>query len=377
MVGLIEIENHVDDAAVQDLVNGLNDVNGAGTWDYVPTGPIGIDVIKVALIYKPATASLLGDFAILDSSVDPRFDDTLNRPALAQSFVDNVSGGVMTVVVNHLKSKGADCNAVGDPDLGDGAGNCNLTRQTAAEAMVDWLATDPTGSNDADSIIVGDLNSYDQETPIEALTDGGFTDLTAIFGGEFAYGYVFNAQLGYLDYAMASPGLFSQTTGSTVWHINADEPDLLDYDTNFKQDAQDAIYAPDAYRSSDHDPVVSGFELLHNDFTGFFPPIRNVPTANKAKAGSSVPVEFSLDGDYGLDIFAAGYPLSQEIDCDSGMPGDSEETMNAGGSSLSYDADSDQYNYVWKTSKEWKGTCRQLVVQLNDGSLHFANFKFK
>ena len=50
-------------------------------------------------------------------------------------------------------------------------------------------------------------------------------------------------------------------TGTTVWHINADEPDLIDYDTSFKQDAQDAIYAPDAYRSSDHDPVIVGLDL--------------------------------------------------------------------------------------------------------------------
>jgi uncharacterized protein len=45
----------------------------------------------------------------------------------------------------------------------------------------------------------------------------------------------------------------------TVWHINADEPDLIDYDMTFKQDAQDALYAPDAYRSSDHDPVIVTF----------------------------------------------------------------------------------------------------------------------
>ncbi len=50
------------------------------------------------------------------------------------------TGGVFTPVVNHLKSKGSDCNAVGDPDTGDGAGNCNLTRTAAAEALVDWLA---------------------------------------------------------------------------------------------------------------------------------------------------------------------------------------------------------------------------------------------
>ena len=126
----------------------MNAVNGAGTYDYVSTGTIGTDAIKVALIYKPASVSLVGSYAILDSSVDSRFIDTKNRPTLAQTFMDSSTGGVFTVAVNHLKSKGSACNDVGDPDLGDGAGNCNLTRKAAAEAMVDWLATDPTGSGD-------------------------------------------------------------------------------------------------------------------------------------------------------------------------------------------------------------------------------------
>ena len=42
--------------------------------------------------------------------------------------MDSSTGGMFTVAVNHLKSKGSDCNDVGDPDLGDGAGNCNVTR---------------------------------------------------------------------------------------------------------------------------------------------------------------------------------------------------------------------------------------------------------
>ena len=165
VVGLLEIENNVNDDAVIDLVNGLNAVNGAGTYEYVSTGAIGTDAIKVALIYKPASVSLVGNYAILNSSVDSRFIDTKNRPTLAQTFIDNSTGGIFTVAVNHLKSKGSDCNDLGDPDTGDGAGNCNLTRKAAAEAMVDWLASDPTGSGDADFLIIGDLNSYDKEDP--------------------------------------------------------------------------------------------------------------------------------------------------------------------------------------------------------------------
>jgi uncharacterized protein len=261
IIGLIEIENHPADVPVNDLVEGLNDAIGSSAYDYVATGAIGTDAIRQAFIYKPATVSPVGDSAILDSTVDARFLDTFNRPVLAQTFMDNVTGGVVTVAVNHLKSKGSDCNTIGDPDLGDGAGNCNLTRKLAAEALVDWLASDPTGSGWNDVLIIGDLNSYDKEDPIEVLLASGYTDLIYQYLGEEAYSYVFDGQTGYLDYALASADLVGKVTGTAIWHINADEPDLIDYDMSFKQDAQDALYAPDPYRSSDHDPVIVGMAI--------------------------------------------------------------------------------------------------------------------
>ncbi len=132
VVGLIEIENHPGDVPTADLVSGLNDLLGAGTYDYIVTGAIGIDAIRVALIYKPAAVSPVGSFAVLDSAVDARFNDDKNRPVLAQAFEENFSGGIFTVAVNHLKSKGSSCDDVGDPNTGDGSGNCNLTRQAAA-----------------------------------------------------------------------------------------------------------------------------------------------------------------------------------------------------------------------------------------------------
>ena len=268
ILGLLEIENNVNDEAVINLVDGLNAVNGAGTYAYVSTGTIGGDAIKVAIIYKPASVSLVGGYAILDSSVDPRFIDTRNRPTLAQSFMDTSTGGIFTVAVNHLKSKGSACED--DPDTGDGAGNCNVTRTLAAQALVDWLATDPTGSGDADFLIIGDLNSYDKEDPIDAIkagpddtlgTSDDYTDLVFDFLGEYAYSYVFDGQIGYLDYGLANASLASQITGVADWHVNSDEPDLIDYDTSFKLPAQDALYAPDAYRYSDHDPVIIGLDV--------------------------------------------------------------------------------------------------------------------
>lgn len=262
VVGLIEIENNAE-ASVKDLVDGLNSAIGEVVYAYVDTGFIGTDAIKVAMLYKPASVALAGDFAVLDSLADSRFIDTLNRPALAQTFVENELGGRVTVVVNHFKSKGSSsrCEDVGDYDMNDGQGNCNGVRTDAAEALADWVATDPTNSADPDYLIIGDLNSYDEEDPIVKLQSSGFVDMVKQFGGEKAYSYVFDGQVGYLDYALASSVLAQQVSATSVWQINADEPDILDYDTSFKKDAQDALYAADAFRSSDHDPVIVGLDL--------------------------------------------------------------------------------------------------------------------
>ena len=262
VIGLIEMENTPGVEPASDLVAGLNDRVGTGTYAFIDTGVVGTDAIRVGLLYKPARVSPVGSFAVLDSSVDAHFIDDKNRPALAQTFASAVSGERFTVAVNHLKSKGSDCNDLNDPDLGDGQGNCNLTRTAAAQALADWLASDPTASGSTRTLVIGDLNSYTREDPITALRSAGYTNLLAAFGGDTAYSYVFDGQAGYLDHALANASLAPAVTGTTVWHINADEPDLIDYDMSFKADAEDALYAPNAYRSSDHDPVLVGLDLI-------------------------------------------------------------------------------------------------------------------
>ena len=257
VVGLMEIENNANDEAVDDLIQGLNDMAGDGAWAKVDTGPIGGDAIKVAFIYQTGSATPVGSYAILDSSVDARFNDEKNRPMLTQTFMDNAYGETVTIAVNHLKSKGSDCNDLGDPDTGDGQGNCNLTRTSAAEAIVDFLAADPTGSGDPDFLVIGDLNAYAMEDPIDALEDGGYTDLVEAFQGVGARSFVFFGQSGYLDHSLASPALVPFVTGVDLWHINADEPRGLDYN-NFNQPA---LYQPDEFRASDHDPVIVGLDL--------------------------------------------------------------------------------------------------------------------
>ncbi|MFN8493559.1 MAG: PxKF domain-containing protein [Caldilineaceae bacterium] len=112
-------------------------------------------------------------------------------------------------------------------------------------------------------------------------------------------------------------------------------------------------------------------------FNGFFQPVDNLPALNTVKAGQGIPVKFSLGGNQGLNILAAGSPASQQIACDNAAPLAPIEETTTANSGLTYDASSGQYNYVWKTEKSWAGTCRQFVLRLTDGANHLANFKFK
>ena len=262
VLGLIEMENTTGVEPMADLVAGLNAVAGAGTYDYIETGTVGTDVIKVGLIYQPASVTPLGTFAVLDESIDGRFNSDLMRPSLAHSFTEVASGEVFTVVVNHFKSKGCGGATGLDADQGDGQGCWNATRTAGAQALRDWIATQPTGVQDDDVLIVGDLNSYAKEDPIDVLVEAGFVDLAASLIGPEAYSYVFDGQWGYLDYALASSSLADQVTGAAESHINADEPGILDYNTEFKSVGQIAsLYAPDEFRTSDHDPVLVGLVL--------------------------------------------------------------------------------------------------------------------
>lgn len=129
VVGVMEIENHATDDALKDLVTGLNTLAGAGTYARVEAGTVGDDVIKVAIIYKPASVTPVGASKVLDDSVDPTFNDDKNRAVPAQRFEDVATGGRFTVAVNHLTPKGSNCDSLSDPDTGDGQGNCNLTRE--------------------------------------------------------------------------------------------------------------------------------------------------------------------------------------------------------------------------------------------------------
>jgi predicted extracellular nuclease len=299
VLGIEEVENngYGSDSAITSLVDAINAVAGAGTYAYINPGVplLGTDQIAVGLLYKPSKVSPVGNTAILDTGI---FDPTINRPSIAQTFIGLPNTEQFTVNVNHFKSKGGtpsasgSCSASDNADNGQGGFNCTRTLQ--ASELTRWLATNPTNSNTNYQIILGDLNSYAMEDPITKIEFNGYINLDEQFGSSETYSYQFGGQFGTLDYAFTSPSLNPFVTGAAPWHINADEPDVLGYSTAFKSPNQiagpNSLYAPDAYASSDHDPVLFGLNLR----------------------SQSVPEPGSVLGFLGLGLFGLGSKLKQQ-----------------------------------------------------------------
>ncbi len=283
ILALMEIENdgYAAESALADLTKRLNEtLPPEKRYAFIDadaaTGKLdalGSDAVKVALLYRPANVTPLAT-AVLDSRAFVYGGDRFprNRVSLLQAFSENSTGERFLINVNHLKSKGSPCDA---PDAGDGQGNCSTVRLNAVQALIEWLSGNPTGISDPDILIVGDLNAYALEDPLRRLEQSGFINLIPAFHGLQTYSYVFEGQAGSLDHALASPSLFSQVGGTAEWHINADEPAVLDYNLDYKSPTQQtSLYASDAFRSTDHDPLIIGLNLASPAWSVFLPLIR-------------------------------------------------------------------------------------------------------
>ena len=267
--GLMEIANNGfdDKSAVAYLTKSLG-----ADWKYVVpinATQLGTDAIAVAIIYnskrvKPVNAAVIYD----DLSQK-------NRVTMAQTFQPINGGKLFTVVPNHLKSKGS-CpqdSTLADADQGDGQGCWNPTRLTAVQQLMQWIAKNPTQVQKPNYLLVGDMNSYAKEDPILALEKANYKVLLndeKIGEGKAAYSYVFgvasdangNGGAGNLDHAIADADLYPLVKRAFAWHINADEPTALDYNEEYKTDEQKSLfYSEDAFRSSDHDPIIVDLDL--------------------------------------------------------------------------------------------------------------------
>ena len=254
VVGLMEIQNNGDIAA-QYLVDEINRVTAPGTYAVVPAPvALGTDAIRVAMIYKPSKLTLVGG-ALSDGH------EVNNRPPMAQTFMAG-NGGKFSVIANHLKSKGCGGASGGDVDQGYGQGCFDATRVLQARRLSEFFIPQVVAAaKDPDVLVLGDLNAYAFESPINHLTGAaGMVNVIERFVRPHAmpYSYVFNGLAGSLDHVLASSSLAPQVVGAAEWHNNADEPQDIDY--NLEGTGTD-VYRNNAYRASDHDPLVVSLNL--------------------------------------------------------------------------------------------------------------------
>ncbi|WP_344842084.1 ExeM/NucH family extracellular endonuclease [Celeribacter arenosi] len=310
VVALQEIENN-GTVAIGTLVDLLNAEGTGADYAYVdPTGTgdfIGTDAITTGIIYDANAVSLVhADYLVFEeASADATFaiadaltgyvggsfsDFDRNRPSTVATFLDEATGEEFTVVSSHFKSKGdsgldtvasnaqnwlsanasspdyavvADLYAqlLADPnfDQGGGQGFWNGVRTDAAGELSDWMSNDYNGGGVTNVLMMGDMNAYAKEDPVQALGEDGYVDLIDTFiGQDEAYSYVFDGQQGTLDQGFGDAELAAHVTGVTEWHINADEPGLINYDNSF---TDSAFYNDGVYASSDHDPLIVGLDF--------------------------------------------------------------------------------------------------------------------
>ncbi|OKB08283.1 ExeM/NucH family extracellular endonuclease [Aeromonas salmonicida] len=302
VVGLMEIENngYGDNSAIANLVEALNAAQPDEADHYrliaSPDGqPIGTDAITVGLIYRPASVTPQGAASLivlpvqqaeaLDASGKPVAINQGMRESVLQQFSSPKGDAPLTLVVNHLKSKGSACfedypdYASADPL--DGQGHCNALRVSAAKVLGESLK-----ALSGDLLIIGDLNAYGMEDPIRVLTSYdpaaqprqimsasfttlagqpfeesgsalgngyGFVNLNTRFHGTDTYSYSYEGELGNLDHALANPSLAAKVIGIEDWHINSAESNFFEYGSKY---TGQLAKSDGPFSASDHDPVL-------------------------------------------------------------------------------------------------------------------------
>ncbi|WP_421244737.1 ExeM/NucH family extracellular endonuclease [Aeromonas sp. 601019] len=305
LLGLMEMENNgfEDNSALHNLVTRLNEQQKDASKHYayvrLPVTALtdgkffGGDAIMVAMIYRPALLTPSGDASVIKLPEQRYITGGVaktagQRDSLVQTFTLAKSKEPLTLVVNHLKSKGSGCyeNGDGKTEPADLQGKCTEFRVSAAKVLGEAVSKLP-----GQVLLVGDFNSYAKEDPIRVLTDYnpatserkilsashtfigdqsyeqlgrevtrsyGLIDLNVKFNKEKAISYSYDGELGTLDYALANPALASKVAGVADWHINSFESNLFEYGSQY---TGTLLKSDNPFSASDHDPIIVDLRL--------------------------------------------------------------------------------------------------------------------
>ncbi|MGL4763911.1 MAG: ExeM/NucH family extracellular endonuclease [Aeromonas sp.] len=305
LLGLMEMENNgfSDNSAINNLVTRLNEQQKDASKRYayvrLPASLLtsekffGGDAIMVAMIYRPALLTPASEANVIRMP-EQRYTTggvaktAGQRDSLVQSFTVAGSKNPLTLVVNHLKSKGSGCyeNGDGKTEPADLQGKCTEFRVSAAKVLGEAVSKLP-----GQVLLVGDFNSYAKEDPIRVLTDYnpaaserkivsashtfigdqsyeqlgrevtrsyGLIDLNVKFNKEKAISYSYDSELGTLDYALANPALASKVVNVADWHINSFESNLFEYGNQY---TGTLLKSDNPFSASDHDPIIVDLKM--------------------------------------------------------------------------------------------------------------------
>ena len=191
-----------------------------------------------------------------------------------QGFVEKATGEKFILSVNHFKAKSG--NGTGaNADQDDGQGMYNAARVQEAQSIINNANDYQSFFEDEDLLIVGDLNAYAKEDPIQLLIDAEMIDLHRAFHADTSYSYVYKGQLGYLDHAICNESMYQQVTGMVAYHINSVEKDSYTYDSSTSDRSM--------FRCSDHDPLIIGICLggIQDEDAPDFPNTPDSPNDDK------------------------------------------------------------------------------------------------
>ena len=247
IIAVMELENDGfgPASATEDFIQLAENAIGQPWAVSRPVGDnTGTDQITVGLFYRSDRLKAVGPAQTLTG---PAFKRSRQPQAqLFQQFSDNEN---ILVVINHLKSKGSCPDSGENTNQKDGQGCWNPSRRDAAEKMSAWTKTIAAKAGTDNILILGDMNAYRKEQPIQTIRDAGFTELMDKKQEE-TYSFVYFGQHGTLDYAFSSDALLDRTQ-AFIWHVNAAFP------VNTK--------LPQPWLGfSDHDPVVVDIRPRHS-----------------------------------------------------------------------------------------------------------------
>ncbi|SQH78292.1 Endonuclease/exonuclease/phosphatase (fragment) [Shewanella benthica] len=309
IVGLMEIANngYGEMSAIQNLLDAINaELSDEEAYSFIEISDedkyqgkyIGSDAIAVGILYRAATVAPESSAFVIktpeqhaaegiatrgESETSPAYNK-YQRHSLGQTF--KIHDETLTIVVNHLKSKGSECledwiEFAEDNDPADLQGHCNEFRVSAAKVIGESIK-----DIEGDILVIGDLNAYGMEDPIRVLTDydaatAGYEIMTASWTtldgviyeregskidkgyglinlntkvhGPATYSYSYNGELGNQDHALGNASVAERIVAIEDWHINAVESNLFEYKSKY---TGELLKSENVFSSSDHDPVI-------------------------------------------------------------------------------------------------------------------------